>query len=192
VFKLIVGLGNYGQTYKNTRHNIGCDAVEQIANLYKCELKPNNKFNGLLGDLVLNNCMFKLLIPQTFMNLSGNAVSAVANFYHIPAEQILIIHDELDLNTGVIKIKFSGSSGGHNGLRDITSKLGNNNNFWRVRIGIGHPGHASLVSNYVLSKPSKLEYELLQNAIFRLISHIESLLIDDNLQAVIQNLHSKN
>jgi len=192
VFKLIVGLGNYGQTYKNTRHNIGCDAVEQIANLYKCELKPNNKFNGLLGDLVLNNCMFKLLIPQTFMNLSGNAVSAVANFYHIPAEQILIIHDELDLNTGVIKIKFSGSSGGHNGLRDITAKLGNNNNFWRVRIGIGHPGHASLVSNYVLSKPSKLEYELLQNAIFRLISHIESLLIDDNLQAVIQNLHSKN
>jgi len=192
VFKLVVGLGNHTQAYQHTRHNIGRDIVNQIANIYHCDLKLHTKFNALLGNLRIGNCEIKLFLPQTFMNLSGAPVSAIANFYRIEPEQILVIHDELDLTAGVVKLKFGGGNGGHNGLRDISNKLGNNNNFWRARIGISHPGHTSLVANYVLSKPSKAEHELLQDASSKLISCIEPLLTSDNIQLVMQNLHSKN
>ncbi|MDB6062602.1 MAG: peptidyl-tRNA hydrolase [Verrucomicrobiaceae bacterium] len=152
--QLIVGLGNPGREYEETRHNAGAWFVEQLARTHRGALQSESKFSGLTGRIQLAGQDLKLLIPTTFMNLSGQAIAALATFFKIPIDAILIAHDELDIPVGEARFKQGGGHGGHNGLRDTISKLGNQNNFHRLRIGIGHPGSADKVVGYVLDKPS--------------------------------------
>ena len=161
--QLIVGLGNPGREYEDTRHNAGAWLVEQLARAHRVTLQNESKFSGLTGRLQLAGQDLKLLIPTTFMNLSGQSVAAFANFYKISAESILVAHDELDLPPGSARFK-QGGSGGGNGVRDIIARLGNNN-FHRLRIGIGHPGSADKVTGYVLSKPSADERISIERAL---------------------------
>jgi len=163
--KLIVGLGNPGSEYDHTRHNAGADFVSTLAEQCNATLVPDAKFFGLATRITLDGQDVRLLIPTTFMNRSGQAVAAIAQFYKIPVEAILVAHDELDLAPGVARFKLGGGHGGHNGLRDIISALGNNKAFARLRIGIDHPGNAKAVSGYVLRKAPANERELIDNSI---------------------------
>jgi PTH1 family peptidyl-tRNA hydrolase len=158
--QLIVGLGNPGREYEDTRHNAGAWLVEQLARSCGCAFAPETKFHGLTGRLRLAGHDLKLLIPNTFMNRSGQAVVALATFFKIPPQAILVVHDELDLAPGTARFKLGGGHGGHNGLRDIMAQLPKadltkeSSEFHRLRIGIGHPGSADKVVGYVLGRPS--------------------------------------
>lgn len=152
--RLIVGLGNPGREYEDTRHNAGAWYVDALARSQGVVLCEDKKAFGLTGQFSFEGETIRLLIPTTFMNLSGQATAAVANFYRIPVTGILVAHDELDLPPGSIRLKKGGGHGGHNGLRDIISKHGNSRDFMRMRIGIGHPGDSRLVTPHVLNKPS--------------------------------------
>ncbi len=187
--KLIVGLGNPGPEYQNTRHNAGEWFVKQLANRYNTTLSAQSKFFGHTGRIFIGPYDIHLLVPSTFMNLSGKSVGALANFYKIEPEQILVAHDELDIDPGTARIKLGGGHGGHNGLRDIIKQLGNNKNFYRLRIGIGHPGHKSQVSNYVLSKASVSDQQKIDAAIDESERIIEDL-IKGELDRAQHQLHS--
>ncbi|ABY68640.1 aminoacyl-tRNA hydrolase [Actinobacillus pleuropneumoniae] len=163
--KLIVGLANSGTKYEDTRHNAGEWLINEIARQFNVSLKEEAKFFGKVAKINAAGGEVRLLVPTTFMNLSGKAVGALANFYRIKPEEILVAHDELDLPPGVAKIKQGGGHGGHNGLKDIIASLGNSNNFYRVRIGIGHPGSKELVAGYVLGKPSPQDQEKINAAV---------------------------
>lgn len=163
--KLIVGLGNPGAEYENTRHNAGATFVTELARQHSVSLTPESKFFGLSARVFLGSNDVRLLIPTTFMNLSGKAVGAIAQFYKILPENILVAHDELDLPPGVARLKIGGGHGGHNGLKDIIKALANNKEFARLRIGIDHPGNAKLVSNYVLRKAPLAEQQLIEESI---------------------------
>ena len=163
--KLIVGLANPGAKYEGTRHDAGEWLVNELARMYNTSLKEEAKYFGKVANINTAQGEVRLLVPTTFMNLSGKAVGALANFYRIKPEEILVAHDELDLPPGVAKIKQGGGHGGHNGLKDIIASLGNNNNFYRVRIGIGHPGHRDLVAGYVLGKPAPQDQEKINSAV---------------------------
>ena len=151
---LIVGLGNPGAEYARTRHNAGEDFVREIARSFNATLKAEPRFNGLTARLTLAGQDIRLLIPQTFMNRSGQAVGPMAGFFKLSPAQILVAYDELDLPPGEVRFKEGGGHGGHNGVRDIIAALGNQNGFFRLRIGIGHPGSRERVSPHVLSRPS--------------------------------------
>lgn len=168
--KLIVGLGNPGTDYHRTRHNAGADFVEQLARRLNVNLVPEGKFFSLTARANLCGHELRLLIPTTYMNRSGQAVGTMANFFKIPPESILVAHDELDLAPGVARFKQGGGHGGHNGLRDIIAALGNNQNFPRLRLGIGHPGTASLVANFVLKCAPAAEQGLIDAAIERAVN----------------------
>lgn len=187
--QLIVGLGNPGDKYAHTRHNAGAEFVEQLAARQLVTLQADKKYQGLYGKVQLEGQQVHLLIPTTFMNLSGQSVASLANFYKIPPEAILVAHDELDLPPGVARFKLGGGHGGHNGLRDIISKLGNNKNFYRLRLGIGHPGHSSQVSNFVLSKAPGSEREKTQAAIDEALHQLKDAINGDWAKAMNQ-LHS--
>ena len=176
--KLIVGLGNPGAKYKDTRHNAGEWLVERLAQRFNFSLKEESKFFGKTARAVINGQEIRFLVPTTFMNLSGKAVGALATFYRIQPEQILIAHDELDLPPGTVKIKLGGGHGGHNGLRDSIAQLSNNKNFYRLRVGIGHPGDKNLVAAYVLSKPSPTDLTLIDKALEEATDCVEVLLKD--------------
>ena len=176
--KLIVGLGNPGDKYKDTRHNAGEWLVERLAQRFNFSLKEESKFFGKTARAVINGQEIRFLVPTTFMNLSGKAVGALATFYRIQPEQILIAHDELDLPPGTVKIKLGGGHGAHNGLRDSIAQLSNNKNFYRLRVGIGHPGDKNLVSAYVLSKPSPTDLTLIDKALEEATDCVEVLLKD--------------
>ena len=163
--KLIVGLANPGAKYEGTRHNAGEWFVNELTRMYNTSLKEEAKYFGKVAKINTAQGEVRLLVPTTFMNLSGKAVGALANFYRIKPEEILVAHDELDLPPGVAKIKQGGGHGGHNGLKDIIASLGNNNNFYRVRIGIGHPGHRDLVAGYVLGKLAPQDQEKIDAAV---------------------------
>ena len=150
--KLIVGLGNPGEQYMLTRHNAGFWFVQHIAHQFNIALSPDKKFHGVTGRGQVHGHDIRLLLPLTFMNKSGQSVVPMVNYYNIANDELLIAHDELDIDAGSIKLKTSGGHGGHNGLRDITPHIGND--FHRLRVGIGHPGHKSKVSGHVLSKAS--------------------------------------
>src|SRR6478609_2405396 len=150
--QLIVGLGNPGREYENTRHNAGAIFVAQLASAYRANWQDEKKFSGMTAQISVDNQPVRLLLPLTYMNRSGQSVGALANFYKIAPENILVVHDELDLQPGTARLKLGGGHGGHNGLRDIVSALGNQNTFARLRIGIGHPGNAKMVADYVLKK----------------------------------------
>ena len=187
--KLIVGLGNPGDKYADTRHNAGEWLIARLARRFNVTLNAENKFSGYVGKTLINSKEIRFLVPMTFMNLSGKAVGALANFYRIKPEEILVLHDELDLPPGSVKLKLGGGHGGHNGLKDIVAALGNNNNFYRLRIGIGHPGHRDLVAGYVLNKPSPIEHEALEKALDEATSCVE-LLFKDGIVKATNRLNS--
>lgn len=187
--KLIVGLANQGSEYASTRHNAGAWFIEQLAQRYNQSLKNETKFFGYTARINVNNQDIRLLIPTTYMNLSGKAVQAMATFYQIKPEEILVAHDELDLNPGNAKFKLGGGHGGHNGLKDIINKLGNNPNFYRLRIGIGHPGDKSKVVGFVLNKPSKPEQNLIDQAIDESVRCTE-VLVNQGIEAAMNRLHA--
>lgn len=186
--RLIVGLGNPGPEYENTRHNAGAWFIKRLAERYNQSLTPEAKFFGQTARIVLAGKDVRLLYPSTFMNRSGQSVAALANFYKIPVESIMVVFDELDLPPGIAKFKIGGSSS-QNGIRDIVSKMGNNRDFLRLRIGIGHPGHKSKVTGYVLGKPSKQDELIIDECIDEALRSTEILLKED-LTAAQQRLHS--
>nr|WP_314740713.1 aminoacyl-tRNA hydrolase [uncultured Haemophilus sp.] len=181
--KLIVGLANPGSKYEDTRHNAGEWLINELARMYNVSLKEEAKYFGKVAKINTAQGEVRLLVPTTFMNLSGKAVGALANFYRIKPEEILVAHDELDLPPGVAKIKQGGGHGGHNGLKDIIASLGNNNNFYRVRIGIGHPGHRDLVAGYVLGKPAPQDQEKINAAVDEASRCVEVLFKDGIVKA---------
>lgn len=188
-FKLLVGLGNPGTEYENTRHNAGAKWIEALAQKSQCSLRTEKKFFGQFGKVSIGGNEHYLLIPTTYMNLSGKAVQAVCQFYKITPEEILVIHDELDIPPGTIKLKRGGGHGGHNGLKDIIARLANNREFGRLRIGIGHPGHSSQVAGYVLTKAPEKEYQQIEDCIDESLKYIDELLAGD-LTPVMNKLHS--
>lgn len=173
--KLIVGLRNPGAAYAHTRHNAGGWFVENLATYYKATFKTDKKLHGELSSLEINDITCKVMLPLVFMNHSGLALNAVSQFYRFEPEEILVVHDELDLPPGRIKLKTGGGHGGHNGLRDTINQLGSTA-FHRLRVGIGHPGHRELVLDYVLGKPSQHDRQLIDEAIERGIDVIPTVL----------------
>jgi PTH1 family peptidyl-tRNA hydrolase len=187
--KLIVGLANPGAEYAQTRHNAGAWYVDLLAQRHNQPLKEESKFFGYTARLNLAGNDVRLLVPTTFMNLSGKAVAAIATFYRIQPEEILVAHDELDLPPGVAKLKLGGSNGGHNGLKDIQSKLGNTPNFYRLRIGIGHPGDRNKVVGFVLGKPPATEQTLIDDAIDESLRCTE-ILLQEGMTKAMNRLHA--
>jgi peptidyl-tRNA hydrolase, PTH1 family len=188
--RLIAGLGNPGREHERDRHNAGFWLVEELARAYRVNLKDDSKYHGLVGRLVAPGGEAWLVMPQTYMNLSGKAVGGLARFYKIAPEDILVVHDELDLSPGTVKLKFGGGAAGHNGLKDITAALGAPG-FWRMRLGIGHPGDRNLVADYVLSKPAPDERQAIDASIERGLSIVD-LLIEGKMEAAMMKLHTKS
>ena len=164
MIKLFVGLGNPGPEYEETRHNAGFWWVDALARELKLPLAPERSYYGLMARGTVKGQSLWLLQPQTFMNLSGKSVGALARFFKIAPEEILVVHDELDFAPGQVKLKRGGSHGGHNGLRDIQAALGSAD-YWRLRIGIGHPGHKGEVASWVLKKPMAEQLQLIEDSI---------------------------
>jgi PTH1 family peptidyl-tRNA hydrolase len=186
--RLIVGLGNPGPEYEQTRHNAGFWLVDNLAG---SAMTRESRFNALAAKTRIAGQEVWLLEPQTFMNRSGQSVGALTRFYKIAPDDVLVVHDELDLPPGTAKIKRGGSSGGHNGLKDITAALGTQD-YWRLRIGIGHPRNANsqqAVADYVLHRPRKEEQALINDAIARSLEAIPQL-CDGKFEAAMMQLHS--
>ncbi|HFR5735944.1 TPA: aminoacyl-tRNA hydrolase [Escherichia coli] len=187
--KLIVGLANPGAEYAATRHNAGAWFVDLLAERLRVPLREEAKFFGYTSRVTLGGEDVRLLVPTTFMNLSGKAVAAMASFFRINPDEILVAHDELDLPPGVAKFKLGGGHGGHNGLKDIISKLGNNPNFHRLRIGIGHPGDKNKVVGFVLGKPPVSEQKLIDEAIDE-AARCTEMWFTDGLTKATNRLHA--
>lgn len=187
--QLIVGLGNPGPEYSQTRHNAGVWFVEQLARQFNVSLKNEPKFFGYTGKFLCAGQEFKLLVPTTFMNLSGKAVLAMTQFYKLTPQQVLVAHDEMALEPGTAKFKLGGGHAGHNGLRDIISRFGNNQDFYRLRLGIGHPGHRDKVTGYVLGKAPASEQQLIEQTIDE-ASRCFDILARDGLVKAQSRLHS--
>lgn len=187
--KLIVGLANPGAEYAATRHNAGAWYVDLLASRYNQSLKEEAKFFGYTAHIKLGENDVRLLVPTTFMNLSGKSVVALATFYRINPDEIMVAHDELDLAPGVAKFKLGGGHGGHNGLKDIINKLGNNPNFYRLRIGIGHPGDKNKVVGFVLGKPPASEQKLIDDAIDEAM-RCTDIWANDGLTLATNRLHA--
>lgn len=186
--RLIVGLGNPGPEYEQTRHNAGFWLVDNLAN---GRLMRESRYHALAARTSIGGQEVWLLEPQTYMNRSGQSVGALARFYKIEPDDILVVHDELDLPPGAAKIKKGGSAAGHNGLKDITAALGTQD-YWRLRIGIGHPRSMNLqqqVADYVLHRPRKEEQALIDDAIAKSLSVIP-LLCEGKFEAAMMQLHS--
>lgn len=187
--QLIVGLGNPGSEYHQSRHNAGADFVTEVARQAGTSLTPEKKFFGSTAQINIDGQPVKLINPATFMNRSGQAVAAIANFYKIPAESILVAHDELDMAPGIARLKIGGGHGGHNGLRDIIQALGNNRDFARLRLGIGHPGNSKQVAAYVLKKAPPNDFEKTEDAIYAACK-ILPLLVQGQWNSAMKELHT--
>ncbi|WP_107825502.1 aminoacyl-tRNA hydrolase [Neisseria sicca] len=187
--KMMVGLGNPGAEYEQTRHNAGFWFIDELAWQYKASLKEEKKFFGSVARISISGSDLWLLKPATFMNRSGQAVAALAQFYKIKPEEILVVHDELDIPCGRIKFKLGGGNGGHNGLKDIQARLGTPD-FYRLRLGIDHPGDRNLVVGYVLNKPSPEHRQQIDEAINKSLKAVPILLAGEWEEAV-RFLHSK-
>ena len=188
--KLIVGLGNPGNKYQGTRHNIGFDFIDHLCVTFSFSLQANKKFHGFAKKVELFGKDIWLLKPETYMNLSGRSVAALANFYKIDNSEILVVYDELDLPPGMAKLKRGGGHGGHNGLRDIISMTGSND-FYRLRLGIGHPGHKSKVVAWVLNRASQEDQISLEQSIQNSIKVLEDL-VSGNFEKAMKELHTNN
>ncbi len=185
---LIAGLGNPGPEYAETRHNAGFRFLDGLLARGQA-FKTEGRFSSRVARVAIGGQEVWLLTPDTFMNHSGEAVASFARFYKIPATAILVAHDELDLPPGAVRLKAGGGDGGHNGLKDVTEKLGSGE-YARLRIGIGHPGHASQVSSYVLKRAPAAEQELIDEAIARARLHVEDI-VHGQFQKVMNALHTK-
>lgn len=182
--KAIIGLGNPGPDYAATRHNAGAWLVQALARRAHTELRPEKKFLGHYAKVRLDGHEVHLLEPTTFMNRSGGAVAALCNFYKLAPNELLVAHDELDIAPGTARYKSGGGHGGHNGLRDIISALGNDKAFYRLRIGIGHPGNAKQVVNYVLGRPGKAELAAIEAALDEIQATLPDALAGDWARAM--------
>ncbi|MCK9214896.1 MAG: aminoacyl-tRNA hydrolase [Rhodoferax sp.] len=182
MIKLFVGLGNPGPEYEQTRHNAGFWWLEALARELKVNLTADKSYHGLVARTSINGQSVWLLEPQTFMNLSGKSVAALANFFKIPPQNILVAHDDLDIAPGDAKLKLGGSHAGHNGLRDIHAQLGTDQ-YWRLRLGIGHPGNKSEVLHWVLKKPVLDHRIAIDQAIDRALKALPQFLSGDMEQA---------
>lgn len=189
MIKLLVGLGNPGPEYEHTRHNAGFWWVDAAARRLGVRLAADRAFFGLAGRAAHAEGAVWLLEPQTFMNLSGKAVAALARFYKIAPQELLVVHDELDLPPGQMKLKFGGGHAGHNGLRDIHAQLGSPD-YWRLRLGIGHPGIKAEVANYVLRKPPAAEREAIEQSIDTSVAQLD-LLVAGRMEQAMMKLHAK-
>ena len=189
MIKLIAGLGNPGTKHATDRHNVGFWFASRLAAGQRVELKSVAKYHGLVGKLARPGGELRILLPQTYMNLSGKSVGALARFYKILPEEVLVVHDELDFPPGTAKLKLGGGVAGHNGLKDIAAQLGTQG-FWRLRIGIGHPGDKNVVADYVLKSPPAPERELIESALKRCLD-VAELLLEGNMQAAMLKLHTQ-
>ena len=189
MIRLLVGLGNPGPEYEATRHNAGFWWVDEAARTLKASLVPERSYFGLVARVNRPTGPIWLLEPMTFMNLSGKSVAALARFFKIAPEEILVVHDELDLMPGQMKIKQGGSHAGHNGLKDIHAQLGSGD-YWRLRLGIGHPGVKSEVINYVLRKPPQEQREAIEKAIEQSLGALDLLLAGD-MERAMMKIHAK-
>ena len=187
--KLIVGLGNPGRKYEGTRHNAGFWWVDALAAKLGARMSAERSCHGLLARVNRTDGPLWLLQPMTFMNRSGFAVATLARFYKIAPQEILVVHDELDLLPGQAKLKFGGSAAGHNGLKDIHAMLGTLD-FWRLRLGIGHPGVKSEVVNYVLKRPSPDHRDAIQKAIEQSLQASE-LLLAGEMDKALARIHAQ-
>ena len=190
MLKLLVGLGNPGNEYEDTRHNAGFWWIDAVARELKVSLVPERNYHGLMARTTVNGQTLWLLEPQTYMNLSGKSVSALARFFKIQPEEILVAHDELDIVPGEAKLKLGGSHAGHNGLRDIHAQLGTAN-YWRLRIGVGHPGDKAEVVSWVLKKPMLEHRKAIDDSIFRALTALPLLLAGDMEKAMVRIHTSK-
>ena len=189
--RLIVGLGNPGAQYEGTRHNAGAFFVRRLAAQYSLTLSADRNALGESARGLVAGHDLRVLVPSTFMNESGRSVAAMANYYRIDPDEILIAHDELDVPPGESRFKHDGGHGGHNGLRDVIPALGGRKDFWRLRIGIGHPGSARQVSGWVLSKASAADQIAIDTSIESAISALPLLLDGDAVKAMTA-LHSEH
>jgi PTH1 family peptidyl-tRNA hydrolase len=185
--RLIVGLGNPSSKYEQTRHNAGFWFLDEVAVRHRLAFHADSRFQGLLAKLDFEGETVFLLKPTTFMNRSGLAVAALASYYKIAPRQILVAHDELDFDPGVVRIKVGGGHGGHNGLRDVVGRLGSAD-FCRLRIGIGHPGDREDVVRYVLDRPSRQEADILRAAVNHAAEFLPDLL-RGGIESVMNRLH---
>jgi PTH1 family peptidyl-tRNA hydrolase len=188
MIKLIVGLGNPGRQYEKTRHNAGFLFLDTLASELGCTWFNESKFQGVFAQGKIANTPVMLLKPDTFMNRSGQSVGKIVRYYKLQAEEILVVHDELDFNPGIVKLKKDGGHAGHNGLRDIIAHL-NANQFYRLRIGIGRPAAGKVVADFVLSSPSKNESELLLAA-FDLSRGYIPQMVNGDMAAVMNSINS--
>lgn len=189
MIRLIVGLGNPGPEYQDTRHNAGFWWVDQAAQLLGSTLNPDRAYHGLVARVNRARGPVWLLQPLTFMNVSGKAVAPLTRFFKIAPEEILVVHDELDLSPGQMKLKQGGGNGGHNGLKDIQAQLGSPN-FWRLRLGIGHPGVKAEVAAYVLRKPPSVERLMIDQNIQDSLKALEWML-DGKMDKATMHIHAK-
>jgi len=185
--QLIVGLGNPGPGYEPTRHNAGFWFVDELVRSCRQSFRSEQRFHSEVASCLLDGNEFRLQKPMTFMNRSGQAASALARFFKIPLQQILVVHDELDLPPGTIRLKKGGGHGGHNGLRDLISHLGSKD-FYRLRVGIGHPGHRDQVVDYVLRKPSKEDRRQIDDAIYDALNIMPDV-VEGKFELAMNSLH---
>ena len=188
--ELIVGLGNPGSGYEKTRHNAGFWCVDKLAAQHKASFKEERRFHGFVTTINHGGHRCYLLKPNTYMNRSGQSVHALVKFYKISMEHVLVVHDELDLEPGLARLKEGGGHGGHNGLRDIITTCAGNRDFMRVRIGIGHPGEKNKVVQYVLNRPNSDELQLITQTIDAVCDVMPDVL-DGEFDQVMNNLHSR-
>jgi PTH1 family peptidyl-tRNA hydrolase len=187
---IIAGLGNPGSQYQHTRHNVGFWLLDQLAADAGVSFKTDSRYQGELVQYTTPEAKIWLLKPLTFMNRSGQSVAALANFYKIPPQNLLVIHDELDLPAGTVRLKKGGGHGGHNGLRDIIAQNGGQKDFLRCRIGIGHPGNSKQVADYVLSKPSADDRQQIMHSIDDALRVLPDVL-NNQLDKAMNWLHSQ-
>ena len=188
MIKLIVGLGNPGKDYQEHRHNAGFWFVESLASSKGSKFASQSKFLGETSSIAFDSNKVFLLKPKTFMNNSGSSIKSFLSYYNISPDETLVVHDELDLPIGAVKIKLAGGHGGHNGLRDTIKAL-NSKDFYRLRIGIAHPGSKDDVVDYVLDAPSKLELSSIEQGMSNAMNIIE-MLVNGNFEDAMKALHT--
>jgi PTH1 family peptidyl-tRNA hydrolase len=185
--QLVVGLGNPGAEHEDTRHNAGFWFVDELARRHELRLKPERRYNAEAGRGEIAGLPLWFLKPMGYMNRSGQSVRAFCDYLQLPSDQVLVVHDELDLPPGVARLKRGGGAGGHNGMKDVIAHLGED--FWRLRIGIGHPGHRELVIGYVLERPSAVEERLMREAIELAVAEFPRLLAE-GAEKMMNRLHT--
>lgn len=186
--ELIVGLGNPGSEYRDTRHNAGFWWLDDVVQLSGANLRPEARFHGETARASVHGHAVRLLKPTTYMNRSGQSVAALTGFYRIPVESILVVHDEIDLEPGIVRLKQGGGHGGHNGLRDIIAALGSKE-FYRLRLGVGHPGHSDDVVDYVLRRPRSEERQEIERAMDKALRWLPEI-VAGQMQRAMTGLHT--